>query len=293
MAAMLARTSLPVVLLASLVTLVACKNDPPPEPVRDEPVPPASATAPLASSIRRVPPSMARPGMGMNQPRRPIAARPANSVAPADDDPLKGKFSLAEATAGVPGKGALLATIDTDMGVITCQLFEDKAPVSVANFVGLARGVRPWKTPEGKWVKKPAYDGTVFHRIIKGFMIQGGDPTGTGAGQPGYNVPDEVWEGAYHDRAGLLCMANRGADTNGAQFFITDGAAAHLDNRYTILGECAPLETIHKIAAVETQGEKPASPPKMKSVTIKRGPSPIAAASAAPSASASAPSPVP
>ena len=284
------RRSLVVAVLASSAALVACKNDPPPEPVRDEPAPTASTTAPLAlNSARRIPPSMARPGLA--QPRRPVAARPANSVAPSDDDPLKGKWTLAEATAGVAGKGALLATIETDQGAITCQLFEDKAPLSVANFVGLARGTRPWKTPEGKWVKKPAYDGTVFHRIVKGFMIQGGDPTGTGAGQPGYNVPDEIWEGAYHDRAGLLCMANRGADTNGAQFFITDGPAPHLDNRYTILGECAPLDLVHKLGSLEVQGEKPTSPPKMKSVTIKRGTSPIAAtsASAAPAPSGSAP----
>ena len=292
MLALPCRQALAAALVTSAVALTACKNDPPPEPVRDEPAPQASVTAPLSiNSARRPPPAMARPGMG--QPRRPILARPASSVAPSDDDPLKGKWSLAEATAGVPGKGALLATIDTDQGTLVCQLFEDKAPLSVANFVGLARGVRPWKSPDGKWVKKPAYDGTVFHRIVKGFMIQGGDPTGTGAGQPGYNVPDEIWEGAYHDRAGLLCMANRGADTNGAQFFITDGPAPHLDNRYTILGECAPIDLVHRLGSVETQGEKPTAPPKMKSVTIKRGPSPIPAtsASAAPSAPPAPPPP--
>ena len=89
-------------------------------------------------------------------------------------------------------------------------------------------------------MNKPAYDGTSFHRIIKGFMIQGGDAKGNGSGEPGYVIKDELWEGAKHDRAGLLCMANRGPNTNGAQFFITDAAAAHLDTSYTIFGECAP-----------------------------------------------------
>ena len=173
-------------------------------------------------------------------------------------------------------------TIETDLGSLTCTLFEDKAPRSVANFVGLARGLRPWKGTDGKWAKKAAYDGTVFHRIIKGFMIQGGDAAGNGSGEPGYVVPDEIWEGAVHDRAGQLCMANRGPDTNGAQFFITDAAAAHLDNKYTILGECGPVDTVHKIANTEVRGEKPVVLPKIKKITVKR--SPVAAAS--PSASA-------
>ena len=91
-----------------------------------------------------------------------------------------------------------------------------------------------------------------------------------GSGEPGYVIPDELWEGAKHDRAGLLCMANRGPNTNGAQFFITDAAAAHLDRSYTIFGECGPVDLIHKIAAVETQGDRPKSPPDIKKITITR-----------------------
>jgi cyclophilin family peptidyl-prolyl cis-trans isomerase len=106
-----------------------------------------------------------------------------------------------------------MATIETDLGSLECKMFADKAPITVANFVGLARGLRPWKNGDGKWVKTPAYEGTVFHRIIKGFMIQGGDTAKkAGRGEAGYVIPDEIWEDANHDRAGLLCMANRGPE---------------------------------------------------------------------------------
>ena len=102
------------------------------------------------------------------------------------------------------------------------------------------------------------------------FFFQGGDPKKNGTGEGGYVVPDEVWPGAVHDRAGLLCMANRGPNTNGAQFFITDDAAPHLDKGYTIFGECAPVETVHDIASVPVAGEKPVTTVTIKSVTISR-----------------------
>src|SRR5260370_32489502 len=101
-------------------------------------------------------------------------------------------------------------------------------------------------------------------------MIQGGDPKGTGAGEPGYVVPDEIWEGAVHDRAGLLCMANRGPNTNGAQFFITDAAAAHLDRSYTIFGDCGPIERVHAIANVPVDGETPPSPVTIQPAKLAR-----------------------
>src|SRR5262249_48314064 len=123
------------------------------------------------------------------------------SIAPiSPDDPMRGKFTLNDALQGLRGRGKILATIETSLGSIECELFADRAPNTVANFVGLARGTRPWKTPSGKWVRQPAYDGTTFHRVVKGFVIQGGDPTGNGSGEPGYVVPDELWEGAKHDR---------------------------------------------------------------------------------------------
>jgi peptidyl-prolyl cis-trans isomerase A (cyclophilin A) len=226
--------------------------------------------------------------------KRKINARPAAQVKPSEDDPLKGVWTLDDATKGLKGDkdgNALVATIETSEGKLECRLFEDKAPITVANFIGLARGVRPWKNADGKWVKEPAYDGTVFHRVIKGFMVQGGD-TGCkktdgkgvdikrcGMGEPGYVLPDEVWEDARHDRPGLLCMANRGPNTNGAQFFITDAAAAHLDynaadprsSGYTIFGECGPVDLVHKLGASEIdKGDRPKQPPEIKKITIAR-----------------------
>jgi peptidyl-prolyl cis-trans isomerase A (cyclophilin A) len=186
------------------------------------------------------------------------------------DDPLQGKFSLTDATQGLEGDGKLIATIKTAAGKLSCALYEDRAPITVANFVGLARGLRPFRNPEGRWVKQPAYDGTVFHRIVKGFMIQGGDPEGSGKGEPGYVIPDEIWEGAKHDRRGVLCMANRGRNTNGMQFFIMDGKAKHLDGGYTIFGECTPDSVIEKLAAWDVVGDRAVNPPKIEKVTIER-----------------------
>jgi len=200
-------------------------------------------------------------------PKAPATAR----VSP--DDPLKGQFSLEDATKGLPPKGDLVAEIETELGKLECELYADKAPITVANFVGLARGLRPFKTSEGEWVKKPGYDGTTFHRVVKGFMVQGGDPEGTGRGEPGYVIPDEIWEGATHDRRGLICMANRGPNTNGMQFFILDAPTQRLDPMgYTIFGMCTPDSVIEKLAGVETRGDKSVKATKINKVTIKRKP---------------------
>jgi peptidyl-prolyl cis-trans isomerase A (cyclophilin A) len=195
-------------------------------------------------------------------------AGPAN-VRVSPDDPLQGNFSLADATQGLAGEGKLMANLQTSLGTLSCELYEDRAPLTVANFVGLARGLRPFKD-DGQWVKRPGYDGTTFHRVIRGFMIQGGDPKGTGAGEPGYVIPDEIWPGATHNERGLLCMANRGPNTNGMQFFILDGAAPHLDKSYTIFGKCSPPDVIQKIASVETRGDRALEPPRIEKVTIER-----------------------
>ncbi len=184
-------------------------------------------------------------------------------------DPEEGEFTLEEALAGLPEEGQLEAQIRTEKGTLKCELFEDKAPVTVANFVGLSRGLRPFKF-KGEWRTRPAYDGTTFHRVVKGFMIQGGDPLGTGAGEPGYVIPDEIWEGSRHDERGLLCMANRGKNTNGMQFFITDGPAPHLDGGYTIFGKCQPDTVIEKLASVPTRGDRAIDPPEIEKVTITR-----------------------
>jgi peptidyl-prolyl cis-trans isomerase A (cyclophilin A) len=200
-----------------------------------------------------------------------LAAALAATGGCASPDPLNGKWTLDDAVAGLPPGEHLVATLETDLGTLECELFADKAPITVANFVGLARGIRPWRTPEGSWEKKPAYDGAIFHRIIKGFMIQGGDPKKDGTGDSGYVIPDEIWQGATHDRPGLLCMANRGKDTNSMQFFITDDAALQLDGGYTIFGACSPEGTIHQLASVPVVGgERPVTPPVIKSVKISR-----------------------
>ncbi|HSC87950.1 MAG TPA: peptidylprolyl isomerase [Polyangiaceae bacterium] len=196
---------------------------------------------------------------------------PSRSVAVANGDPLAGSFDLAAATAGLDGQGPLVATVTTSLGALSCELYEDKAPRTVANFVGLARGLRPFRDPSHNWVKKPGYDGTTFHRIIRGFMIQGGDPSGSGAGEPGYVIPDEIWPGAKHDRRGLLCMANRGANTNGMQFFILDGAAPHLDGGYTIFGSCEPEGVIEKIANAPVRGDHAVDAPRIENIRIRRG----------------------
>ncbi len=235
----------PAIAATLLFTVAACKT----APAEPEPEPKPQETAKTAEG------TAANPG---------AAAKKAG-------DPLNGSFSLADATKDLKGNGAIVAKIETSKGTLQCKLFDDKAPVTVANFIGLATGKRTWKDPRsGEWVNKPAYDGTTFHRIIKGFMIQGGDARGNGTGEPGYVIKDEIWEGAKHDKPGLLCMANRGPNTNGAQFFITDAAAAHLDGGYTIFGECAPVEVVHDIANVSVAGERPTQPVTIKTVTISR-----------------------
>jgi peptidyl-prolyl cis-trans isomerase A (cyclophilin A) len=187
-------------------------------------------------------------------------------------DPKGGRFTLADATKGLTGAGPLVGLIDTSKGRIECTLFEDKAPNTVANFVGLARGTRPWKDPKtGAWVERPAYDATTFHRVIDGFMIQGGDANGDGSGEPGYVIKDEIWPGAKHDRAGQLCMANRGKNTNGAQFFITDAKAEHLDGGYTIFGQCNEVAVIHAIAtAPKGPQDRPKTAIMINTVRIER-----------------------
>jgi peptidyl-prolyl cis-trans isomerase A (cyclophilin A) len=273
--------------LAALGTLAAlgCRSTPPePSPARSKTAETATAASSANAAVAAAPGESAAVAGGEPMGSSTAAAKPSESTstsaplaAPAvkevpisPDDPLKGRFTMADATKGLPGKGPLVATIVTELGTLTCDLFEDRAPITVANFVGLARGLRPFKDASGKWVKKPGYDGTTFHRVIKGFMIQGGDPKGNGSGEPGYVIPDEIWEGARHDRRGQLCMANRGHDTNGMQFFITDGAAPHLDGNYTIFGYCGPDAVIEKLASVATLGDRAEKPTKITKVTIKR-----------------------
>ena len=260
--------SVSVLFFASLplvASMTGCSKDAPePSAINRDPV--GSASAGFAGA------STGGAGVLSSSPARPPRPTPGASASP---DPLGGKWSLADATKDLPGKGTLYAEIGTDKGNIECKLLEDKAPITVANFVGLARGLRPWLDSTGAWVTQPAYDGTVFHRIIKGFMIQGGDATGAklgrpGTGEPGYVIPDEKWPGATHDHAGQLCMANRGPNTNGAQFFITDGAPKYLDTGYTIFGDCTPTSRVTDIASAPTHGDQAVTPTVISKVTIVR-----------------------
>jgi peptidyl-prolyl cis-trans isomerase A (cyclophilin A) len=245
----------------AVAALAACTKAPP-EPTANK--------DPAASGSSAIPTAASNADMGGSSTQGTTAATGA-VVKHGGSDPLGGKFTLADATKDLKGPGVLVAKIETSKGSMDCRLFDDKAPNTVANFIGLATGARPFKDPKsGNWVSRPGYDGTTFHRIIKGFMIQGGDPMGTGHGEPGYVIDDEIWPGAKHDRAGLLCMANRGPNTNGMQFFITDAAAPHLDRGYTIFGECAPLSVVHDIADVAVSGETPITPVTIKKVTISR-----------------------
>jgi peptidyl-prolyl cis-trans isomerase A (cyclophilin A) len=166
-------------------------------------------------------------------------------------DPKQGVFTLDEALAGLPrpkGDAQLWAIFEVkDRGAMQCRLFFEAAPDTVANFVGLARGIRPFRPPAvtpnvddpaSDWTTAPYYDGTTFHRVIPGFMIQGGDPSATGRGNPGFVVPDEIRSDLSHDVGGVLSMANRGPNTAGSQFFITLAPATNLDGSYTIFGRC-------------------------------------------------------
>jgi peptidyl-prolyl cis-trans isomerase A (cyclophilin A) len=157
----------------------------------------------------------------------------------------------------------IYAAFDTTEGKFKAKLFADKAPKTVDNFVQLA---------EGKKTGKPFYDGTIFHRVIPDFMIQGGDPTGTGRGGPGYQFADEFHKELKHGKAGLLSMANAGPNTNGSQFFVTVAATPWLDNRHSIFGEVTEgYDVVRKISELPRDGsDRPKKEVRINSVTIER-----------------------
>ena len=162
----------------------------------------------------------------------------------------------------------------TSEGTFTVRLFEQEAPSTVANFVGLAEGTREWTDPRThQTVATPYYDGGVFHRVIDGFMIQGGDPLGTGTGGPGYTFADEFNRKLRHDKPGMLSMANRGPNTNGGQFFITLAPTPHLDDRHSVFGEVVEgMDVVRKIGSTKTDGrDRPVKDVVIQTVTIERG----------------------
>ena len=165
--------------------------------------------------------------------------------------------------------------MDTSMGRITCQFYQKQAPKTVANFINLAQGTRDWTDPATKKVMhhKPLFDGTIFHRVIPDFMIQGGDPLGTGRGGPGYKFADEIHPDLRFDRPYLLAMANAGPGTNGSQFFITVTPTTWLNGKHTIFGDVVTgQDVVEAIVSTPTKpGDRPVTDVVLQSVTISRG----------------------
>ncbi len=186
-----------------------------------------------------------------------------------------------------PAPAEPTAIIDTTAGKLTCKLFPDKAPIGVANFTGLANGTKDWTSPVSHAKKHgvPLYDGTIFHRVIPNFMIQGGDPAGNGMGDPGYAFKNETSPDLKFDRPGRLAYANAGPNTNGSQFFITEVAYPSLNGGYTIFGQCddATVELVKQIARMgRDANDRPYRPVKISHITI------VKAGAAAPAAKPSA-----
>jgi peptidyl-prolyl cis-trans isomerase A (cyclophilin A) len=213
-------------------------------------------------------------------------------AAPAAKPATAAKPPVHHAAAGTP-----TAIIDTTVGKMTCTLFPDKAPIGVANFIGLVTGTKDWTNPVSHVTKHnaPLYDGTIFHRVIPGFMIQGGDPAGNGSGDPGYKFKNEVSSDLLFDKPGRLAYANSGPDTNGSQFFITEVATPHLNGNYTIFGQCdeATVTLVKQIThmATDPSNDRPFRPVKIVHITITRGAA--AAPAAKPATPVKKPAPAP
>lgn len=189
--------------------------------------------------------------------------------------PSTSKTKSAPAAAPAPViTGTPTVTFDTSAGQMRCTLFPNKAPKGVDNFIGLALGTKEWTDPKtGKKMHGvPLYNGTIFHRVIPNFMIQGGDPMGTGSGGPGYTIPDEIAPDTKFDVPGRLAYANAGPNTNGSQFFITEVPTPHLDGGYVILGQCDPatVQLVMQIArrARDARNDRPFEPVTINSVSI-------------------------
>ena len=199
-------------------------------------------------------------------PSQPNSEAAAAQPAPAAATPAPPVEKIGDAT----------AIIETTAGKLTCKLFGKQTPKTVANFVGLAEGTREWTNPASHAKKHGVslYEGTIFHRVIPNFMIQGGDPLGNGSGDPGYSFGDEFVPALRFDRPGLLAMANSGPDTNGSQFFITEVPTPHLTGHHTIFGQCdaATIALVRKIARMprDERTDRPFQPVKITKITIVR-----------------------
>jgi len=218
---------------------------------------------------------------GHNSSTQAAAAKSANAeatpTAPLKTTPATTKPLTAE-TAKTTKKvrfSKMFAKFETTLGDFKIKLFFAQAPKTVENFVELAEGTKTWTNPKTKSEMKatPFYDGLIFHRVIKGFMIQGGDPMGNGTGGPGFTFKDEFHPDLTHHKEGILSMANAGPNTNGSQFFITLGATPHLNNRHSVFGEVVEgMDVVKKIGETPTDrsNDRPKTPVVIKKVTIIR-----------------------
>ena len=204
-------------------------------------------------------------------PKGPPAGMSPDAAETAKKPPVAA--DLARYTSDLEGSGKLYATITTTAGPFNCELYEKIAPITIANFVGLARGLKAWTDPRDKQVKTGTrfYDGILFHRVIPNFMVQTGDPLGQGNGGPGYNIPDEFDAKVKHDSPGILSMANTGRPgSGGSQFFITEVPTPHLDGKHTVFGKCDNTKLVKEITRVPTTANRPNEPVKIKKITISR-----------------------
>lgn len=199
-----------------------------------------------------------------------ILAFVAGTYAQTAKAPPQSKSS--EPAVSLPSEPGLYAVIYTSMGNIVCRLFEKEAPKTVANFRGLATGSKAWTDPATEKTKHmPLYSDSTFHRVIPGFMIQGGDPLGTGEGSPGYEFEDEIDPNLHFDKPGLLAMANSGPNTNGSQFFITVAPAPHLNGHYSLFGEVVSGQDVaDAISEVPRDSQdKPLTPVKILRISVR------------------------
>jgi peptidyl-prolyl cis-trans isomerase A (cyclophilin A) len=204
-------------------------------------------------------------------PERTLCPAAERTLEPTAPDPENGEFTLEQALADLPGQGNPRARIVTRLGTLDCELFADKAPHTVANFVGLARGLRPWWDPcQMEWRRGPFYDGLVFHRAIPGFMIQGGDILGNGEGDGGYEIADEFDPSLRHDAPGVMSMANSGPNTNGTQFFVTEGPTRWLNDKHSVFGRCQRAGLVARIAREPRDADDRPQTPVVLKVEIYR-----------------------
>ncbi len=256
-------------LCAMALTAAGCGGAP--EPARPA-EPPAATPAPTPAPT----PEAAPPATPAEKPATPADTPAPSAEKPAPTPPAAAAKPTAPETPAVSahkhGPG-VYAHITTNHGAMIAKLFDKDAPKTVENFVGLAEGKKQWRNPRtNTMVRRPYYNNLTFHRIIPGFMIQGGDPEGTGMGGPGFEFADEFNAKLRHSKAGILSMANKGPDTNGGQFFITLVPTPHLNDRHSVFGELVEgTDTLRAIGKVPTGAQnKPVKPVVIKSIRIER-----------------------